>query len=174
MRNGLILVSLLGWMAAGCGGSSKSGGNGGGGGTGGGSGSVADMAQTLVQPDLLTVADLAQLSCLGILNCLQTATDDGSSCVNAGTPKAQMLFNNINGCFNTECSGVSSTSTDPCLVTDNACVSCTTTGTVQTDMGPLESKPAGKCYTDSDTTTVQTSPVCASCITTIYTCQLDV
>jgi hypothetical protein len=92
------------------------------------------------------------------------------ACIAAGTTEAQTLFNNFNDCLNNACANVSSTSTDPCLQTQNACGTCVTTGTIMTDMGNLESSPNGVCLADPTSTTAQTSPLCATCIPSGYAC----
>ncbi len=179
MRKGLIIVSLLGWIA-GCGGSSKSG-NGGGGGSGGGGGTGGGVAAggggTAANPDLATPAappDMVQLNCSQLSMCINANPNDSSvqqACYNASTTTAQNLFNAYQNCFTTECTPVSATSTDPCLQTQDACLSCTQSGVATTDMGMIQGYSA-TCVTTQGGAT-QTSPTCSTCIAAVYACQLD-
>lgn len=152
-RHSSILVFLVGFIA-GC-----SSGNG---------VDMAPMSSTLDLAAPLVSGDMMQRGCFGIFECVQGGTAQ-TTCVAEGTTPGAALYDSLMSCLQTTCNGVSSTSSDPCLRSDDACRQCALSGTATTDMGTVD---GGDCTAQAGGG-VQTSSVCASCIPAAYACQLD-
>ena len=171
MRKGLILVSLLGWMAAGCGGSSKSGNGGGGGSAGGTGGGSAGGGGTGASPDLATPAapaDMTQLACADIVACVEGAADNPTAmaCVKAGSSAGQTAFNALVNCLNTNCgNALLDAGTGPCTSADQ-CQACVQSGTAPGDMG----QNGPNCSNSLTANNPVTDPLCGLCVVADLNC----
>jgi hypothetical protein len=172
MRKGLILVSLLGWIA-GCGGSSGSGNGGGGGSNGGGGGTSGgvDMATTLVPPDLSTPADMSQLHCSDLLsNACQASQAAFNACFAGATASAKTMYNARITCVNNACNALTTDAGTGTCSTQDTCRACVQTGTSPTKVASA----LDPTCTDDGSDDATGNALCGICVDQVNACINDV